>query len=288
MCFFEKFLPPGYRSSSQSWAFLRRTLSGQNIFLFHRRSVKSFFLIYHWAIWTDPKNVGTLRKENWRYLSYFVSMTLPSWRKWSVWKSENISCQVRRDREVESEHQRRERLTVFRAESAPTVMAPGGGALDMSPEASQTSHPGHDLSVDHITGNDWLGQWLFLVSSQIGFSYPGKWRSNSFIWYVLVLALVPKRSQISLRQNSWLLDMRLSEALLWVRSVGQRRTERNVNVWWQIGRVISCFSTGGIYVDKKCLYPSMCYFEGNVFLRWSSQQSARQTSPVLICRKVFC
>ena len=63
-------------------------------------------------------------------------------------------CQVRREREAESEHQRRERLTVFRAESAPTVMAPGhGGALDMSPEASQaslSSHPGHDLSVDHI------------------------------------------------------------------------------------------------------------------------------------------
>ena len=64
---------------------------------------------------------------------------------------------MRREREAESEHQRRERLTVFRAESAPTVMAPGhGGALDMSPEASQasqaslSSHPGHDLSVDHI------------------------------------------------------------------------------------------------------------------------------------------
>ena len=58
---------------------------------------------------------------------------------------------------METDHQRRERLTVFRPESAPTVMAPGpGGALDMSPEASLSSHPGHDLSVDHITGNeDW-------------------------------------------------------------------------------------------------------------------------------------
>ena len=54
---------------------------------------------------------------------------------------------------METDHQRRERLTVFRPESAPTVMAPGpGGALDMSPEASLSSHPGHDLSVDHITG----------------------------------------------------------------------------------------------------------------------------------------
>ena len=54
---------------------------------------------------------------------------------------------------METDHQRRERLTVFRPESAPTVMAPGpGGALDMSPEASLSSHPGHDLSVDH-TGN---------------------------------------------------------------------------------------------------------------------------------------
>ena len=56
---------------------------------------------------------------------------------------------------METDHQRRERLTVFRPESAPTVMAPGpGGALDMSPEASLSSHPGHDLSVDHITGNN--------------------------------------------------------------------------------------------------------------------------------------
>ena len=34
-------------------------------------------------------------------------------------------------------------------------MAPGpGGALDMSPEASLSSHPGHDLSVDHIQGKE--------------------------------------------------------------------------------------------------------------------------------------
>ena len=66
---------------------------------------------------------------------------------------------MRREREAESEHQRRERLTVFRAESAPTVMAPGPGtALDMSPEASLSSHPGHDLSVDHI-GN-LLASWF--------------------------------------------------------------------------------------------------------------------------------
>jgi len=72
--------------------------------------------------------------------------------------------EVRREREAESEHQRRERLTVFRAESAPTVMAPGPGtALDMSPEASLSSHPGHDLSVDHIDHDDRLSHFRNIV-----------------------------------------------------------------------------------------------------------------------------
>ena len=71
---------------------------------------------------------------------------------------------------METDHQRRERLTVFRPESAPTVMAPGpGGALDMSPEASLSSHPGHDLSVDHIQGKrtKWKVAGVLTEKSQI-------------------------------------------------------------------------------------------------------------------------
>ena len=60
----------------------------------------------------------------------------------------------RQDRE-ENEAQRRQRLTVFRPESAPTlpslVTASSGGPLDMSPEASLSGPPSaHDMSTDGI------------------------------------------------------------------------------------------------------------------------------------------
>ena len=57
----------------------------------------------------------------------------------------------------ENEVQRRERLTVFRPESAPTLLAPG--PLDMSPEASLSGPPSaHDLSTD---GMGELGKIIF-------------------------------------------------------------------------------------------------------------------------------
>ena len=58
-------------------------------------------------------------------------------------------------RREENDVARRERLTVFRPESAPTVLAmPGSGPLlplDMSPDASLSGPPSaHDLSTDGI------------------------------------------------------------------------------------------------------------------------------------------
>lgn len=73
----------------------------------------------------------------------------------------------RQDRE-ENEAQRRQRLTVFRPESAPTlpslVTASSGGPLDMSPEASLSGPPSaHDMSTDGIEHDERLTHFRNIV-----------------------------------------------------------------------------------------------------------------------------
>merc|ERR1719270_35157 len=79
----------------------------------------------------------------------------------------------RRQEREESELQRRERLTVFRPESAPTVLAPGvaigvgssvSGPLDMSPEASLSGPPSaHDISADGMDHDERLNHFRNIV-----------------------------------------------------------------------------------------------------------------------------
>lgn len=81
----------------------------------------------------------------------------------------------RRQEREESELQRRERLTVFRPESAPTVLAPGvaigvgssvSGPLDMSPEASLSGPPSaHDISADGM-GKILVGNDIYVVLTE--------------------------------------------------------------------------------------------------------------------------
>jgi len=70
---------------------------------------------------------------------------------------------VRRQADTENEVQRRERLTVFRPESAPTLLAPSG-PLDMSPEASLSGPPSaHDLSTDGMDHDERLSHFRNIV-----------------------------------------------------------------------------------------------------------------------------
>jgi len=75
-------------------------------------------------------------------------------------------------RREENEVARRERLTVFRPESAPTVLAmPGSGPLlplDMSPDASLSGPPSaHDLSTDGIDHDERLSHFRNIVVGQL-------------------------------------------------------------------------------------------------------------------------
>ena len=70
---------------------------------------------------------------------------------------------VRRQADTENEVQRRERLTVFRPESAPTLLAPSG-PLDMSPEASLSGPPSaHDLSTDGMGKTEYIYLYLYFL-----------------------------------------------------------------------------------------------------------------------------
>ena len=70
----------------------------------------------------------------------------------------------------ESDLQRRERLSVFRPESAPTVLAQPGTVLDMSPEGSLSgpppprSQPPQDLSTSEQMGEYYTKFWIAIFN----------------------------------------------------------------------------------------------------------------------------
>ena len=210
--------------------------------------VQSFFLIYQWTIWTDPKKLGSEER-----------------------RTDVISVPVKVSLSVCTNGRRGERGTW-----RPTTR----DARDWRSSGRRAPPPWWLLARE--------GPWTCLLrpvcpptQAMISLSIILQVRTDANkarcpqskklnVWYVMIWV-----QSVSIRERifmniGWAFNQFLRDSgnKDWV-----RERERNVNVWWQIGRLISCFSYPRIYLDKKCLYPSSVILWGMFF----SNDSVSQT-----------